>query len=343
MYSLNLSQELLDFKTAAYSLELEARLLASQGQLNTALEHVMYIYKMGSHLYRLQGSVEASVGKSFKTIATNNVFRILSRKKLDARMLEHFQKELEREMSQNRIELDFQGDKLYIYDFIQRIFTDDGKGNGSLIPRKAYEIIQPSIISLISPSESSMERYHRGRYLKAYWAAIVDPDRRKTVKMVNEYFTYVETLKPLTPWQLRKRGIDSNTQHRDMLKDCYLSQCVHTIGFFYHLIERFQRQKTEESALLSVIAILRYKEDKGSFPESLDQLLSAGYLKELPMDPYSDGHLVYRLQGRDFTLYSLGVDFDDDGGMHSRWGDSYQGGDQVFWPVKIFSVDLLVL
>jgi hypothetical protein len=188
-----------------------------------------------------------------------------------------------------------------------------------------------------------MERYHRGRYLKAYWAAIVDPDRRKTVKMVDKYFTYVETLKPLTPCQLRKRGIDSDTQRRDMLKDCYLSQCVHTIGFFYHLIERLQRQKAEESALIATIAILRYKEDKEQFPESLDRLVSAGYLKQLPMDPYSDGPLVYKRQGSDFMLYSLGADFDDDGGVHSRWGDSYQGGDQVFWPVKIFPVDLIVL
>jgi hypothetical protein len=52
------------------------------------------------------------------------------------------------------------------------------------------------------------------------------------------------------------------------------------------------------------------------------------------MDPYSDGPLVYRRQGGDFILYSFGADFDDDGGVHSRWGDSHQGGDQVFWPVQ---------
>jgi len=271
---------------------------------------------------------------SFKTIAINNVFTILNRHKLDAEMLDHFQKELEREISKNQMDLDFTGEKLYVYDFIQRIFTDNGKGNGSLIPRKAYELIQPPIVLLITPSESVMERYHRDHYLKAFWAAIVDPDRRKTVKMVDEYFTYVETLKPLTPWQLRKRDIDSNTQHRDMLKDYYLSQCVPTIGFFYHLIERFQRQKAEESALITTIAVLRYKEDKGQLPECLDDLVSSGYLKHLRVDPYSIDPLVYRRKGSDFMLYSLGADFDDDGGVHSRWGDSLQGGDQVFWPVQ---------
>ncbi len=334
MYNLDLSRELRNFRTAAYSLELEARLLAGKGQWNAALEDVIYIYKMGSHLQRLQGSIETSWGMSFKTISINNVFTILNRHKLDAKMLDHFQKELEREISKNQMELDFTGEKLYVYDFIQRIFTDNGKGNGSLIPRKAYEIIQPTIVSTLSPSESMMERYHRDRYLESFWAAFVGPDRLKTVQMVDEYFLYVDTLKPLTPWQLRNKGIDSKEQHHDMLKDCYLSQCVPDIGFFYHLIEWFQRQKTEESALITTIAILRYKEDKDSLPESLDHLVSAGYLKQLPMDPYSDGPLVYKRQGSDFILYSLGVDFDDDGGVHSEWGKYSQGGDQVFWPVR---------
>jgi hypothetical protein len=342
MYNLNLSKELRKFQTAAYNLELKARLLASQGQLDAALEHIVYIYKMGSHLHRLQG-LEDTVGMSFKTIATNNVFRILSRKKLDVRMLEHFQKELENEISQNRVELDFQGYKLYAYDIIQRTFTDNGKSNGRLIPRSAAELMKPSIISGVGTTQTGVQQLYRDCYVKAFWAAIVDPDRRKTVKMVDDYLLYVETLKHLIPWQLHNKGIDSDTQRRNMLKNCYLSRCVPTIGFFYHLIERFQRQKTEESALITTIAILRYKEDKGSFPKNLDDLVSAGYLKKLPMDPYSDGPLVYKQQGDDFILYSLGADFDDDGGVHSRWGDSYQGGDQVFWPVKIFSVDLIVL
>lgn len=334
MYNLDLSQELRNFRTAAYSLELEAKLLAGKGQWNAALQDVIYIYKMGSHFHRLQGSIESSVGMSFKTIATNNVFKILSRKKLDVKMMDHFQKELEHEISKNQMELDFTGEKLYVYDFIQRIFTDDGKGNGSLIPRKAYELIQPTIVSTLSPSESMMERYHRDRYLESFWAAIVGPDRRKTVKMVDEYFLYIDTLKPLTPWQLRNRGIDSKEHHRDMFEGCYISQCVPTIGFFYHLIERPQRLRSKESALITIIAILRYKEDKGSFPESLDQLISTGYLKQLPMDPYSDKPLVYKRLDSNFMLYSLGADFDDDGGVHSEWGQYSLGGDQVFWPVR---------
>ncbi|MEN6334498.1 MAG: hypothetical protein ABFE01_09570, partial [Phycisphaerales bacterium] len=63
-----------------------------------------------------------------------------------------------------------------------------------------------------------------------------------------------------------------------------------------------------------------------------------GFLDTLPTDPYSNGLLVYRAAGDNFVLYSLGPDFDDDGGISGvdsegrirMWADS---GDTVFWPV----------
>ena len=70
-----------------------------------------------------------------------------------------------------------------------------------------------------------------------------------------------------------------------------------------------------------------------------EELFEAGYLKKLPMDPYSDSPLVYKKTDDDFILYSVGYDFEDDGGEVYRdnkgrvrpWGDE---GDAVFWPVR---------
>ena len=65
-------------------------------------------------------------------------------------------------------------------------------------------------------------------------------------------------------------------------------------------------------------------------------LVETGYLNALPDDPYSDGPLRYQRRGDDFVLYSLGGDFDDDGGkQHPKhpWNRGKDGGDRVFWPV----------
>jgi len=51
-------------------------------------------------------------------------------------------------------------------------------------------------------------------------------------------------------------------------------------------------------------------------------------------DPFSDKPLVYKRTIQGFTLYSFGEDYDDDGGLHSKWGRGEEGGDQVFWPLE---------
>ncbi len=90
--------------------------------------------------------------------------------------------------------------------------------------------------------------------------------------------------------------------------------------------------------MLTVLAIKRYGKDKNAYPASLDELVGAGYLKELPLDPYGDGTLGYKVAGNDFVLYSFGADMKDDGGRLGtkngepfKWSDD---GDWVFWPVE---------
>ncbi|GAG37786.1 unnamed protein product, partial [marine sediment metagenome] len=98
------------------------------------------------------------------------------------------------------------------------------------------------------------------------------------------------------------------------------------------------RIKTGRQALLTVLAIMRYEKEKGQYPASLDELVEAGYLKKLPMDPHSDGPLIYRRTNGGFLLYSFGMDLTDDGGKLGlgsqgtprMWADN---GDWVFWPV----------
>ena len=101
-----------------------------------------------------------------------------------------------------------------------------------------------------------------------------------------------------------------------------------------NIIEIEYRSKVELKGLITTMALVRYNNDKNRYPAALSELISAGYIKELPNDPFSGKPLVYRRTQGGFTLYSFGADFDDDGGQHSKWGAGVTGGDQVFWPVE---------
>jgi hypothetical protein len=100
------------------------------------------------------------------------------------------------------------------------------------------------------------------------------------------------------------------------------------------IIELEYRIRTDEQALITTLAILRYNAASDSYPRELSQLVSAGHIKESPIDPFSNKPLVYKQTREGFTLYSFGEDYDDDGGKYSKWGSGDEGGDQVFWPVE---------
>jgi hypothetical protein len=103
---------------------------------------------------------------------------------------------------------------------------------------------------------------------------------------------------------------------------------------FVRVAQIFAQRKAQADALITTLALFRYKADKGRLPEKLDELVSAGYLNALPTDPFSGSSLVYKRLGDDFMLYSFSLDCDDDSGTRSKWGAGKQGGDQVFWPVQ---------
>lgn len=315
----------------AVLLDLQTKFMFSEGKTDLVLENIIQLHKMGAHLLGPKTLAEQLAGKHIKDISVNTVFEILDRQAIDTTSLKEWQQKLEHQIYQGRKEADFENERFLAYFVIQRIFTDNGRGKGHLIPRKAYEYIEPPLIFGLSPSETEVEQYDRNLYLRFIWLALTGPDRRKTVAMVDKFFAYVDTLKDQTPWQLRSKGLDSNEKIRSMLKGYVIEEVVFTV---YAVIELYQRLKANESALITTISILRYKEDKRQLPGNLDQLVSTGYLKNLPMDPYSDASLVYKRIGDDFILYSLGADFDDDGGVYSHWGKSVGGGDQVFWPVE---------
>jgi len=93
-------------------------------------------------------------------------------------------------------------------------------------------------------------------------------------------------------------------------------------------------------AMITIMAILRYEKSTGRYPDDLEDLVTGGYLKEVPIDPYSGGCLLYKRTQKEFVLYSVGPNFEDDGGQifYSDRGrpithGTNKGGDWVFWPV----------
>jgi len=152
-----------------------------------------------------------------------------------------------------------------------------------------------------------------------------DPAHRPLRQYLKDALDYYDLISQKTPWQLKKDKADEKLISGNKLLQT-VGPGIEKAAQTYHQI------KATTQALITTIAALRYKTDTGKVPQNLNELITAGYLKALPTDPYSDKSLLCKPAGTSFILYSVGADFDDDGGKHDRgWGD--KNGDYVFWPV----------
>ena len=91
-----------------------------------------------------------------------------------------------------------------------------------------------------------------------------------------------------------------------------------------------------ELATRTLTGILQYRLDRGALPERLGELTPA-YVAAIPVDEYSGMHLRYAPDGRDFKLYSVGENLQDDGGSSEKIKDGSGKGragpaDIVYWP-----------
>jgi hypothetical protein len=73
--------------------------------------------------------------------------------------------------------------------------------------------------------------------------------------------------------------------------------------------------ETTERLLMVTFALRAYRLERGAYPALLQNLITSGYLKAVPVDPFASSRsLSYRKRGSSFLLYSVGPDGVDNGG-----------------------------
>jgi hypothetical protein len=72
------------------------------------------------------------------------------------------------------------------------------------------------------------------------------------------------------------------------------------------------RARTEMRLTRVALELWAYRQDHGTYPQALAEL-SAGYLRDVPVDFFSEKPLIYSRQGSGYLLYSVGQNMVDDG------------------------------
>lgn len=328
--------DLFPLRNLSEALLWNAKSAASKGRPQIAFENIINCYKTGYQKCRTPSFlIEQLVGTKLKKNAVDTALTILDIKQLESSDLKLFQYTLQEPLDKDTYLLDFTIEKMGLYDILQMTFVDNGKGTGRL----AWSAVKD--FQIMCGTEENL------RFMcKLFLSCFFGPTRNNMVIHIEEKFASFEILKTKTPWRLHKD--DPAYFERYNTSDC--GDCDDFIlDMFFPAtsgpFNTYYKVKTSGEALLAIIAIRRFKADNHRLPAALVELTDTGYLKYFPMDPYSDGPLVYTPNGDSFKLYSVGENFTDDGSNEpkteqvSRPMGAYSVPygyplDIVYWPVK---------
>ncbi len=313
----NTMEILPSYRHLAFAMRWQIKYEADNGDIETALSDCVALTKFGGHLQGHGLLIEQLVGIALEGLANGTTFMLLERMDVPADVLKNVQEELYEQFGKQEPVISMEAEKVFWYDQIQRTFTDNGQGGGRMLVRG-----MPYAVT--DDWKENLWRFVSFDY----------PDRQEVVVNIDKYFGRFAEILTETPWELRDETIDDQLWNEVNITPLVLkiqTPALERVG------QIAWRLKSGREALLTVLAVKRYEKEKGGYPAGLDELVEADYLKKLPMDPYSDGPLVYRRTESGFLLYSLGTNLTDEGGELGLSGGKpkmwMNNGDWIFWPV----------
>ncbi len=233
----------------------------------------------------------------------------------------------------------FDGEKALFYDIIQRSFTDNGKGDGRLTYdglKLMYSIV-PALTGFDSPKALQHQPFS-----KIIGVALAS--RKETIDSFDQFISLVEEdfAKPIYEQPNRITASFEKIIEQGSGNQMFLESLVPA---FEQVGGAVERRIALQDATELAIAIERFRRQFGEPPQQLDELVP-DFIREVAKDRVTGGWLNYVLVEGQPTIYSIGNDGKDDGGIplvdengapaHLTFVNSEQqyAGDWILWPQR---------
>ncbi len=211
-----------------------------------------------------------------------------------------------------------QGERASFYDIVQRIFTDDGHGDGRLVLRVTEDAnLFDFLISITPQSQGQISTLSDNRLAALVMPAanLVAASRRETTDLYDRLTDDVLSKLDTPLWE----PINSPSTNEEIL-----ALENEPLGEFRYLLVRqlidryydswrynVARSDGVRDGLFVGIALELYHREHGTWPNSLAEL-SPRWLPKVPVDRINGTPLGYRIVDDRPLVYSRGVDADDD-------------------------------
>jgi hypothetical protein len=240
--------------------------------------------------------------------------------------------------------LTYEGERYFFHDFVQRIFTDDGNGDGRLTPSMRDSQVLGGIIG--TPDSPAYQVISQDLAFTATGglATVALGGRKELTDYYNNAMGRMEA-----NLHLPLRQVTDNVEQQvmqDVITNIRLAPARYVIPTFTRPPVTAERTLAAQEAARLAAALQLHKLRTGQFPDSLTALIP-NELPTLPVDRITGQPLQYHLSNTGQPLiYSVGADRDDDGGTPpldrtgkpqpthaAEWFGSKADGDWLLYPV----------
>lgn len=221
--------------------------------------------------------------------------------------------------TEDALRIDFSAEIAYFEDFVQRAYTDDGRGGGRLTP-EGFRFLS-TIESIFAPDAVGVQHDVLADTVVGPLAAIVMGDRREITDMHARLMGEARAIASQPLWRMDSARFDA-------LADGLSSTPLRTarylpVSWIIPVAPRSHAASqvaigTRDAALVA-IALELHRRRHGEYPAALDELVPV-FLPAVPPDRFDGNPLRYALRDGRPLLYSIGVDGIDDAGVPPKKG-----------------------
>ncbi len=207
-----------------------------------------------------------------------------------------------------------EGERAWFGDLMQRIYTDNGNGDGRITPEglETLRSLDQSIFTILKPFDSfylsetlldgvlgpiTIELVGSRREMLEQYESTMAKFEAALARPIREHPE--PTMKRFGEWSLIER-----------LRYDPMYTLLPDLDAVRRTVETFEGM---QDGVLLGIALELYRRDHGDWPAALSAL-APRYIPEVPVDRITGGPLRYSVVDGRPIVYSVGVDLDDDGG-----------------------------
>ena len=321
-------------RSAARILSVDALRAAERGDGARFVDDIEAMVRMSVHAADGRVLIGDLVGMAVRSVAIDRALAALEWKPdlLDAGQLARLQGAFESVPPALR-RIDLGAERLMWVDLEQRLYTDDGHGNGWF--RLDREALLPLIGALESSSggvndilggSATQAASLAAAMLSGPAAAIFVADRRTTHDFFERWATRIEESGALP---LRDHATVAALDRE--LRDAMAADPVNLLlprllmPAFGRAVTQFAVDRARCDAAAAVCAALRFRADTGAWPARAEDL-APRYVPAVPLDPWTGTPIRMAADARGFRMWSTGEDRRDDGGDPTAVDDPSWGG-----------------